>query len=110
MLRYGYPLRSCLWVRSIIGCGGVGLAWYFVLVVFSLVRLVINEHLTSHKYHTHIPTGYEPLHVPRSTKTEIGKFEGRFATPRYLSIISSCSSGLIDQLVDFVHLLRFNFY
>jgi len=49
------------------------------------VRLVIDKHLTSHTYHTHIPTGYEPLRVPRSTKTEIVKFEGRFATPRYLS-------------------------
>jgi len=41
MLRYGHPLRSCLgvslvtayrvWVRSIIGCAGVGLARVFLL-------------------------------------------------------------------------------
>ena len=58
MLRYGYPLRSCVgvslvtaccvWARSIIGCAGVGLARVFPLSSFSLVRLVYNEHLTLH--------------------------------------------------------------
>jgi len=49
------------------------------------MQLVINEHLTSQTYHTHIPTSYEPLHVLRSTRTEIVNFETQFATLLYLS-------------------------